>query len=102
MKMDVRHLFMTWCFILKLSLPLIEVIEASRNIDESNLDLNDKVSKIEAKDWNQDIGLLKNALDKERKFVQDLTNRIAVLENSYIISGRLKRPVTLLPPTIFR
>ena len=102
MKMGRRLL--TWCFIFKLSLLLITVIDASRNIHEKNLELNERVSKIEAKDRHQDgeMILLKNALDEERKLVHDLTNRVAILENSDKISGRPKRPVRLLPPHILR
>ena len=82
----------------------IAVIEASRNIEESHLDLNDRVSKIEAKDRHQDgeIVLLKNALYKERKLVHDLKSRVAILESSNKNSGRPKRPVRLLPPHILR
>jgi len=101
--MVVHHRLLTWCFIFKLSLE-ITVIEAFRNIQESDLDLNDRVSKIEAKDRHQDseMALLKNVLDEERKLVHELTNRVTILEESKEISGRPKRPVRLLPPHILR
>jgi len=102
--MGLYHRLMTWCFIFKISLLLKVAIEASPIIDESNLTLNERVSKIEAKDRHQDgeMILLKNALDEERKLVHDLTNRVAILEDSNKISGRPKRPVRLLPPHILR
>ncbi len=80
------------------------VLLASRHIDESNLDLNDRISKIESKDRHQDgqMALLTNALDEERKLVHDLTNRVAILEDSNKINGRPKRPARLLPPHILR
>ena len=104
MRMGVHHRLLTWCFIFKVSLLLIKAIEASPKIEENNLDLNDRVSKIEAKDRHQDgdMALLKIALDEERKLVHDLTDRVKFLEDSTKISGRPKRPVRLLPPHIFR
>ena len=95
---------MTSSLISQFSLLLIPEIDASRNIEKSNLDLNDRVLKIEAKDRHQDseMVLLKNALDEERKLVHDLTNRVAILEGSNKISSRPKRPVRLLPPHILR
>ena len=102
--MGVNHRLMTWCFIFQLLSLAIAVIEASRNIQESHLDLNDRVSKIEAKDRYQDgeMALLKNALHEERKLVHDLTNRVAILEGSNNNSPRQKRPYRLLPPHIPR
>ena len=96
---------MTWCLlILKLSLLLATKIEASKQIEEGNLDLNDRVSIIEAKDRHRDgeMALLKNAFDEERKLVHALTNRVAILEDSHKISVRRKRPVRLLPPHILQ
>jgi len=103
-RMKMGRRLLTWCFIFKLSLLLITVIEASRNIHEKNLELNERVSKIEDKDRHQDgeMTLLKNALEDERKLVHDLTNRVKILEDSNKISGRPKRPVRLLPPHILR
>ncbi len=46
--------FMPWCLISQLSLLLIPEIDASRNTEESNLDLNNRFSKLEAKDRHQD------------------------------------------------
>ena len=85
---------LTWCLISQFSLLLIPEIDASRNIEKSNLDLNDRVLKIEAKDRHQDskMVLLKNALDEERKLVHDLTNRVAILEGSNKNSARQKHP----------
>ncbi len=102
--MGIHHRLMTWCLIFQLLLLLIVVIEASRNIKESNLDLNDRVSKIEAKDRHQDgeMALLKNALDEERKLVRDLTNRVTILEGSNKNYARPKRPYRLLSPHIPR
>ena len=106
MKMGVHHRLLTWCFIFKLIISLLFIIgiEASTKIEENNLDLTDRVLKIEAKDRRQDgeIVLLKNALDEERKLVQVLTNRVAILEGSNKVSNRPKRPVRLLPPHILR
>ena len=104
MMMVLHHCLLTWCFIFKLSFLLIISIEASTEIDESNLTLNERVSKIEGKDRHQDgeIAILKNALDEERKLVHDLTSRVAILEGSNKNSGRPKRPVRLLPPHIPR
>jgi len=97
-----HHRFMTWCFNFILSLLLYQysTIEASSNIED--LDLYDRVSKIETKDRHQDgeISLLKIALDVERKLVHDLTSRVTILEDSNRIFGRPKRPVRLLPPHI--
>jgi len=100
--MGVHHQLMTWCFILNLL--LIIAIEASSVIDESNLTLNERVSKIEAKDRHQDgeMALLKNALNEERKLVHDLTKRVTVLEDSNKNTARHKRPYRLLPPHIPR
>ena len=102
--MDARHCLMPWCLISQFSLLLKPEIDASRNIEESNLDLNDRVSKIEAKDHHQDneMALLKNALDEERKLFHDLTNRVAILEGSNKNFARQKRPYRLLPPHIPR
>ena len=102
--MGVYHRLMTWYFSIQLLTLFIAVIEASRNIEENNLDLNNKVTKIEAKDRQQDneISLLKNALDEDRKLVRDLTNRVAILEGSSKNSPRQKRPYRLLPPLILR
>lgn len=74
------------------------------NIEENNLDLHHRLSKVEAHDRHQDgeISLLKVALDKERKVVHDLTSLIAVLEDSNNIIRRPKRPVRLLPPYLFQ
>jgi len=96
----VHHHLLTWCFTFKLSLLLITAIEASRNIEESNLDLNNRLSRIEAKDRHQDgeMALLKNALDDERKLVRELTNRVGILEGSTKDLARQKRPYRLLPP----
>ncbi len=90
--------------IFKLSFIFIIGIEASPKIEEENLDLNDRVLKIEATDRHQDgeIVLLKNSLDEERKLVHDLTNRVAILEGSNKNSPRQKRPYRLLPPHIPR
>jgi len=95
---------MTWCLILELLSLFIAVTDASRNIEESNLDLNDRVLKIESNDRHQDseMVLLKNALDEERKLVHDLTNRVAILEGSNKNSARQKRPYRLLSPHISR
>jgi len=102
--MGVHHCLMTWFFIFQLLSLAIALIEASRNIEESHLDLNDRVSEIEAKDRYQDgeMALLKNALDEERKLVHDLTNRVAILEGPNNNSPRQKRPYRLLPPHIPR
>ena len=102
--MALYHRLMTWCFIFKFSLLLIVTIEASPIINESSLTLNERVLKIEAKDRHQDgeMILLKNAWDEERKLVRDLTNRVAILEDSNKIFRRPKRPVRLLPPHILR
>jgi len=95
---------MTWCFIFQLFSLLIAELEALRNIEENNLDLNERVSKIEAKDRHQDgeMALLKNALAEERKLVHDLTNRVAILEGANKNSARQKRPYRLLPLDIPR
>jgi len=95
---------MPWCLISQLSLLLIPEIDASRNTEESNLDLNNRFSKLEAKDRHQDgeMVLLKNALDEQRKLVHHLTNRVAILEGSNTNSARQKRPYRLLPPHIPR
>jgi len=100
MSMGVHHRLLTWCFILKLSFLLLIEIEASPKNEENNLDLSDRVLKIEARDRHQDgeMALLKKALDEEKKLVHDLTNRVAILEGPNVISGRPKRPVRLLPP----
>jgi len=102
--MGVYHSLMTWYFSIQLLTLFIAVINASSNIKENSLDLNNKVSKIEAKDRQQDneIAFLKNALDGERKLVHELTNRVAILEGSDKRSGRQKRPFRLLPPLILR
>ena len=78
------------------------MIEASPNIED--LDLHSRVSKIEAKDHHQDreISLLKNALVEEKELVQDLKNRLEILEDSNKVFGRSKRPYRLLPPHILR
>ena len=79
-------------------------MEASPKIEERNLDLNERVLKLEAKDRHKDgeIALLKNALDEERNLVHHLTKRVAILEGANKISDRPKRPVRLLPPHILR
>ena len=90
--MSVRHRLMTWSLVSQFSLLTITIIEASP-------ELNERVSKIEAKDRHQDgeMALLKNALDEERKLVHDLTSRVATLEDSNKVFGRQKRPFRLLP-----
>jgi len=105
------------CFLLRLSLLLYNdrIIEGSSCIGDSKIatvnqedaaDSNDRFSKIEAHNQNQDkeIALLKTALDKERKISRDLRNRFALLENSVNIFidennnfDRVKRPARLLP-----
>ncbi len=97
-----HHRFMTWCFIFILSLLLYQnsAIEVSSNIED--IDLCERVSKIEARDRHQDgeISLLKNALDDEKKLVRELTSRLTILEDSDKLVSRPKRPVRLLPPHI--
>ena len=85
--MSVRHRLMTWSLVSQFSLLTITIIEASP-------ELNERVSKIEAKDRHQDgkMDLLKNALDEERKLVRDLTNRVVIHKNSKKISRQHKRP----------
>ena len=104
--MGGNHRLMTWSFLLILALLLYQsiVIDASPNIEENNLDLRDRLSKVEAHDRHQDgeISPLKIALNEERKVVHDLTSRIAVLEDSKEIVGRPKRPSRLIPPHLFQ
>jgi len=104
MTMDVHHRLLTWCFIFTFLLLLIIAIEASTINEENNLDLTNRVLKIEAKDRHQDgeMAHLKKALEEERKLVHHLTNRVAILEDSNKNHARPKRPVRLLPPHILR
>jgi len=105
--MGRHHRLMTWSFLLILGLLIYQNVlinAASLNIEDNNLDLRDRLSKVEAHDRHQDgeISLLKIALNEERKVVHDLTSRIEFLENSSTILGRPKRPVRLLPPYLFQ
>jgi len=110
--------FLVRCFLLRLSLLLYNnrIIEASSYIGDSKIatvsscckqedaaDSNDRFSKIEAHNQNQDkeIDLLKTTL---RKVSRDLRNRFALLENLVNILidhsnnfDRVKRPARLLP-----
>jgi len=104
LKMGAHPRLVISSFILKIAI-LIHLglmIEASPNIED--LDLHSRVSKIETKDHHQDreISLLKNALVEEKELVQDLTNRLGILEDSNKVFGRSKRPYRLLPPHIIR
>ena len=71
------------------------------------LNLNDRVSKLEAHNNHQDqeIGNLKNTIVEERKVSHQLRGRVAKLEESndnLKIIERHKRPYRLLPPHIAR
>lgn len=108
------------CFVLLrfvLLLYLHFVADATRIGESSNndaiyrgkdgLDLNDRVTKLEAHKHNQDkeMGNLKNIVEEERKISNQLRDRVAKLEEANDtpkIIERQKRPVRLLPPHVLR
>jgi len=74
--------------------------------DEShyNKNLNDRMAQMEARQENE-ISTLKTTVSEDRKRINDLEGRVAVLESSSVITGttklgRPKRPARLLPDSI--
>jgi len=85
-------------------------LEEQRSFNEeshNNKNLNDRMREMEACSNRQEneIGTLKTTVSEDRKRINDLEGRIAVLESSSVITGttklgRQKQPASLLPDNI--
>ena len=82
-------------------------LEEQRSFNEEshyNKNLNDRMAQMEARQENE-ISTLKTTVSEDRKRINDLEGRVAVLESSSVITGttklgRPKRPARLLPDSI--